>query len=96
MIRKQFLSFPRPSSRLVRRKIHRWRFGMFKSLTDATSFLARQAVELRKERVYSPKAQQQPCQQFGRAVSVIRQNLKTIKTFEEKSREIMVRKKIVK
>ena len=53
MTRKHFLSFPRPSNRLVRKNIHRWRFGMFKTLTDATYFLARQAVELREERVYS-------------------------------------------
>ena len=33
---------------------------MFKTLTDATYFLARQALQLRKERVYFPE--------FGRAV----------------------------
>ena len=44
------LSFPLSYTRVVLRKSHRWRFGMFKRLTDATYLLARQAIQLRKER----------------------------------------------
>ena len=58
---------------------------MFKRLTNATYFLARQALQLRKERMYS-----QLC------VKTSKQNNKHWKTFEETSREIMVvRQKIV-
>ena len=45
--RSQFWSVHCCLCRLVDRNNHRWRFGTFKSLTDATYFLARQVQNLR-------------------------------------------------
>ena len=75
---------------LVRRNSHRWRFGIFKRLTDATYFLARQAVQLRKERVYSPKADQQPI--VARGAPNANVNTK-IKDSEEKAKKLQFGRK---